>query len=136
MSRASAQLRAAAEAGYAALNAGDLDAFLAVTADDVEFTSLVAEAEGATFRGHEGVRAWWETIRAALQDARWEVLGVEGSADKGLACIRIAGSIGGVPLEQTMWQAVALRDGRESWWAFFRSEREALEAIELASPRD
>jgi ketosteroid isomerase-like protein len=135
MPRASAQLRAAAEAGYAALNAGDLDAFLAVTTDDVEFTSLVAEAEGATFRGHEGVRAWWETIRGAFKDARWEVLDVKGSADRGVARVRIAGSIGGVPLEQTMWQAVTMRDGKTSWWAFFRSEREAREAVELAPPR-
>ena len=29
-----------------ALNSGDLEAFLARTAEDVEFTSLVAEAEG------------------------------------------------------------------------------------------
>jgi hypothetical protein len=30
-----------------------------------------------------------------------------------------------------MWQATALRDGKVIWWAFFRSEREALEAIGL-----
>jgi hypothetical protein len=30
-----------------------------------------------------------------------------------------------------MWQATALRDGKVIWWAFFRSEREALEAVGL-----
>ncbi len=33
------------------LNAGDLDAFMALMDGDVQFTSMVAEAEGATFQG-------------------------------------------------------------------------------------
>ena len=48
-----------------ALNSGDLEAFLARTAEDVEFTSLVAEAEGRVFRGHAGVRAWWGSVLGA-----------------------------------------------------------------------
>ena len=50
-----------------ALNSGDLEAFLAQTAEDVEFTSLVAEAEGRTYRGHAGVRRWWETVLGAFK---------------------------------------------------------------------
>jgi ketosteroid isomerase-like protein len=46
-----------AEAALGAMNSGDLQAFLALTAEDVEFTSMVAEAEGRIFRGHDGVRA-------------------------------------------------------------------------------
>jgi len=30
-----------------------------------------------------------------------------------------------------MWQAAKLRDGKLSWWAFFRTESEALEAVGL-----
>jgi uncharacterized protein len=75
-----AEQRGLAEAAYAALNSGDLDAFLALTSEDVEFTSMVAEAEGTTFRGHDGVR---------------------------------------------------LRDEKAIRWAFFRTEREALEAAGL-----
>jgi ketosteroid isomerase-like protein len=132
MSQANAELRAVADAAYGAINAGDLDAFLAVTTDDVEFTSLVAEAEGATFRGHEGVRAWWETIRGAFQGVRWELLDVQGSGNRGVARIRISGTMSGVPVEQTMWQAVKLRDGKARWWGNFRSEREALDAVGLS----
>jgi ketosteroid isomerase-like protein len=40
--------------GYAAVNRGDIDGFLADVHPDVEFTSLIAEAEGETFRGHDG----------------------------------------------------------------------------------
>jgi ketosteroid isomerase-like protein len=56
MSRENVELRAMAETAYGALNSGDLDGFLALVADDVEFTSMVAGAEGTTFRGREGVR--------------------------------------------------------------------------------
>jgi ketosteroid isomerase-like protein len=126
-----AEQRGLAEAGFAALNSGDLNAFLALTAEDVEFTSMVAEAEGTTFRGHDGVRAWWETVRGAFEDVRWDLLDMRGSGDRGVLHFRMTGTLGSVPVEQTMWQATALRDGKVTWWAFFRSEREALEAIGL-----
>jgi hypothetical protein len=45
MSQENVDLRAMAEAALRALNSGDLDGFLAVATEDVEFTSLVAEAE-------------------------------------------------------------------------------------------
>jgi ketosteroid isomerase-like protein len=111
---------------------GDLEAFLALTAEDVEFTSMVAEAEGTVFRGHDGVRAWWNTVRGAFEDVHWELLDVRGSGDRGVMQFRMAGTLGGVPVEQTMWQATLLRDGKAIWWAFFRSEREALEAVGLS----
>jgi ketosteroid isomerase-like protein len=46
--------------GYEAVNRGDVDGLLVAIHPDVEFTSLIAEAEGETFRGHEGVRRWSE----------------------------------------------------------------------------
>jgi ketosteroid isomerase-like protein len=58
MSQENVEVRALADAAFEALNAADLDRFLALTTEDVEFTSLIAEAEGATFRGRDGVRAW------------------------------------------------------------------------------
>jgi hypothetical protein len=45
ISQVSSELRAVAEAAYAALNAGYLDGFLALTTEDIEFTSLIAEAQ-------------------------------------------------------------------------------------------
>ena len=135
MSRANDELRAVADAAYGALNSGDLDAFLALTTEDVEFTSMIAEIEGTTYRRHEGVRAWWETvILGALEDAHWDVLnvfGVPGFDDRGVVHFRVAGRLAGVPVQQTMWQAVELRDGKVGWWALSRSKREALEAVGL-----
>jgi ketosteroid isomerase-like protein len=131
MLETSAEQRALAEAGYGALNSGDFEAFLALTAEDVEFTSMVAEAEGTVFRGHAGVRAWWDTVRGAFEDVHWEVLDVRGSGDRAVMHFRMSGTLGSVPVEQTMWQAVLLRDGKLIWWAFFRNERDAVEAVAL-----
>jgi ketosteroid isomerase-like protein len=132
MAQDNVEFLAMAEAAFGALNAGDLDGFLAVAADDVEFTSLVAEVEGTTFRGHDGVREWWETVRGAFTDVRWEVLEVRGSGDRGVAHVRITGTLGGVPVDLITWLAAKLREGRVSWWSFFRTEREAVEAVGLA----
>jgi ketosteroid isomerase-like protein len=132
MLQENAELLAMAEAAFGALNSGDLDGFLAVAAEDVEFTSLVAEVEGTTFRGHDGVRTWWETVRGAFSDVRWEVLEVRGAGGRGVAHVRMAGTLGGVPVNLMMWLAARLRKGRVSWWSFFRTEREALEAVGLS----
>jgi len=131
MSHENAELRALADAAFGALNTEDLDGFLALVAEDVEFTSLVAEAEGTTFRGHDGVRAWWETVRGAFQDPRWELLDVRGSPERSVTNFRLTGTLGGVPVAQTMWQGATARDGKLRWWGFFRSESDALEAVGL-----
>jgi ketosteroid isomerase-like protein len=132
MSPENVELDALADAAYRAINSGDLDALLALLSEDVEFNSLVAEAEGTTFRGHDGVRAWWETVRGAFQDVGWELLDVRDSGDRAVIQMRIGGTLSGVPLQQTMWQAVKTREGKVSWWGIFRTEREALEAAGLS----
>ena len=132
MLQASAEQRASIETAFGALNSGDLEAFLALTAEDVEFTSMVAEAEGTVYRGHAGFRAWWDTVRGAFEDVHWELLDIRGAGDRLVVHFRMAGTLGGVPVEQTMWQAVVTRDSKAIWWAFFRSEREALEAVGMS----
>jgi ketosteroid isomerase-like protein len=129
MSQASPELRAPVEAAYAAVNAGDLDGFLAVLSEDLEFTSLIAEAEGTRFHGHDGARAWWATVRGAFDEITWELQDVQGTADRGVARVRLTGKIGGVPVEQMLWQAIVLRDGKAVWWANCRDEQEALDAL-------
>jgi SnoaL-like domain len=131
MSQVTVELRAIADAAYRALNAGDLDGFLLMT-EDIEFTSMIAEAEGTTFQGRDGVRAWWETVVASFQDVHWELLDMQGSDDRAVIHVRVAGTLGGVPVEITMWQAAKVRDARVRWWALFRTEREALAAVGLS----
>ena len=128
------ELRALAEASFGALNSRDLDGFLALIAEDVEFTSLVAEIEGTTFHGHEGVRTWWDTVISGFRDVHWEIVDVRGPGDVGLAHVVMSGHLGGVPVELPMWLAARVRDGKVIWWSFFRTEGEAVAAAELPGP--
>jgi ketosteroid isomerase-like protein len=131
MLRQEVEVRALAETAYEALNSGDLDGFLAVVHEDVEFTSLVAEAEGTTFCGHRGVRAWWDTVYRAFENPQWQLLDFRLSGDGGIIKLRMSGTLSGVDVAQTMWQATRAQDGKVCWWAFFRTEEEALDATGL-----
>jgi ketosteroid isomerase-like protein len=122
--------RALALAAFAAANAGDLDGFIALIADDVEFTSMVAEAEGTVFRGHSGVLAWWKRVPEAFEDVKWEVLEVrEAGEDEAVVKLRMSGRLAGVDLAQIMWMAAIKREGQVTWWAFHRTEAEAQESL-------
>jgi ketosteroid isomerase-like protein len=131
MSQEDPEWRVLAEAAFGALNAGDLDGFMAVIAEDVEFTSMVAEVEGATFRGHDGVRQWWETVPGAFADVRWEIIDIRGAGDRAVGHVRMDGTLGEVPVNLTMWLAAGLSEGKVTWWSWYRTEREAVEAAGL-----
>jgi ketosteroid isomerase-like protein len=121
-----------ARQAYAALNARDFEAFLALVDPDVEFRSLIAESEGQTYRGHEGVREWWEGVRGSLGGLSFETRGIREVGDGLVTEIIVTGEVGGVAVPQRMWQALRFRNGRAAWWHTYRSEQEALDAVGLA----
>jgi hypothetical protein len=57
---------------------------------------------------------------------------IEAFRDRGITHMRPVGSIGGVEVPQRMWMAWRVRDGLLIWWATFRTEAEALEAVGLS----
>jgi ketosteroid isomerase-like protein len=118
-----------AEAAYAAVNRRDLDAFLTMLHPEVEFRSLVAEAEGRDYRGHAGAREWWESVVQSLGGMHAEVEYIEAAEDGGVIRVRIVGHADGVEVAQAMWMAFRVRDGLVRWWSYFRTEAEALEAL-------
>jgi ketosteroid isomerase-like protein len=118
------------EAAYAAISRGDLDAFLALAHPEIEFRSLIAEAEGRTYRGHDGVRDWWDSVIRSLK-IRPGPEKIEAFRDRGITCLRLAGNVAGVAVPQRMWMAWRVRDGLLIWWVTFRTEAEALEAVGL-----
>ena len=118
-----------------AFNRRDLGAYLALTDPDVEFTPYEAALQGGEpYRGHAGVRTWWEEAFAVLPDLKVEIKEAQDLQDMtfvhGRGRGQGAGS--GVPVEMAMWLAVRWRDGRVVWWYGFASESEALEAVGLA----
>jgi len=121
-----------ARAAYAAINRGDLDAFLALIDPEVEFRSLIAEAEGRAYMGHDGVRDWWERVNQALGGLHFEPVEIHDLGDRGYVELVVTGSVEGVEVPQRMWQAFVMRDTRPVWWATFRNEAEAREALKTA----
>lgn len=121
-----------ARTATAALNRGDLDAFLRAVHPDVEFRSLIAELEGRAYKGHQGVREWWSSVARSLGGLRFELDEIRDAGDTVIVRQRIIGTVEGVEVPQTMWQVIRVREGRASWWEIFRTETEALEAAGLS----
>jgi ketosteroid isomerase-like protein len=119
---------------YDAFNGRDIDAFLALCDPDLEFISYVMQVEGGEpYRGHEGVRDWWESLLAVYPDFTTEIEEVRERGDLTItrACIHGRGLESDAPMDQTVWQVAEQRHGRVIWWRFTSSEAEALEAAGL-----
>ena len=112
----------------------DLEAFLGYMDPDVEFTSLVLEVEG-TYRGHEGVRSWWDDILAVFPDWSPQIEDAREIGDRILLRVRAEGEGTGSGIGQTrhFWQVAEVRDGRLTSWKFFRTEQEAAGAAAMGS---
>jgi ketosteroid isomerase-like protein len=119
--------------GIDAFNRRDLGVFLELAAPDIEFVPYQLAVEGGdAYRGHSGVREWWENVAATIPNLRVDV---EEIRDLGAVLfvkgrLRGTGAGSGAPFERELWQAVDFRDGRLVWWAAYMSEEEALAAAE------
>jgi ketosteroid isomerase-like protein len=117
---------------YAAINRGDLEAFLSLIDLEVEFNSLIAELEGQTWRGHDRVGDWWERVKSSLGGLRYETEEVRGIGDCTVAKLLVTGRAGGVAMPQSMWCATRIRNRRAIWWGVYRTEAEAVQATGLS----
>ena len=117
---------------YAAMSRNDLQGFLSVTAPEVEFHSLIAESEGTTYRGHDGIMDWWEKVKGALGGLRFEAEAIRVEGEWAVVKVLVTGRIGDVTVPQRMWQAVRARNGKAVWWSTYRTEAEALAAAGLS----
>jgi ketosteroid isomerase-like protein len=115
---------------FGALDRRDETTLLELIHPDVEFTSLIQEVEGR-FRGHEGFRAYLRELFATFPDWRIDVEEIRDIGENAVVKVhaRASGVGSGVPIKLTDWQALTVRDGKAAWWAFFRTETEALEAV-------
>ena len=120
-----------ARTAYAALLRDDIDAVVALAHPDVEWHSLVLEMEGE-FRGHDGIRRWWESIRSAFPDWRPALADIEARGDWVLMHAQATGSgaASGVGIAGDFWQAVEVRDGLVVRYHAVRTRDEALRIVE------
>ena len=118
----------------AAINRHDIDAVLALTDPDVEFIPRLTEVDGGgSYRGHDGVRSWWETLFGVWPDFKSEVEEVRDLGDVTVARVRMSGPgiASEVATAQTSWVVNEWRGGNAIWMRVFQGEAEALEAAGL-----
>jgi ketosteroid isomerase-like protein len=119
---------------YDAMNRGDLEAALGLMHPEVEaIPRLLGVEGGGTYRGHDGVREWWESISAAFPDFNATILEVRAVADATISNVRFQGRGGesGAPFEDTIWQVARWRDGKVIWIKSYLDRADALEAAGL-----
>ena len=118
-----------------ALTRRDLDALLALADPDIEVFPLIARLEGGSpYRGHDGVRRWWENWLHTAPDFSAEVEEVRDLGDVTVTRYRVRGhGIGsGASIEQTVWQVTRWRNGKIVSSSNYGTEDEALEAAGLS----
>jgi ketosteroid isomerase-like protein len=118
-------------ATYAAMADGDPDAMLPFISEDFEMitpSSLAAEPD--TYRGHAGVRRWYETFYEAVDSIRFETTRVEAAGER--VALRFTMTTRGrtTGLEASL-EATALADvegGKVTRIEFFPTWEEAVAA--------
>ena len=123
-------LEALVRRGVDAINRRDFDLLLALADPEVVGEPRIAGTEGAAYRGHDGLRSWWENIFAVFPDFTLEVLDVQTHGDWTITKVhgRGTGASSDAPFQQTAWQVVEWRDAKCVWLHTYESESEALEA--------
>lgn len=100
--------------GYEQLwRAGDIEALLELADPDIVFrTSGSFPDLDAEYRGRDGVRRYWQTIRGAFESLNIDVAHVVERGDEILVLFRFrAKSSDGLELEQGFGQVARMRDG-------------------------
>jgi ketosteroid isomerase-like protein len=117
---------------YDAFARRNLDALLALMDDDVEAVPMLVAMEGG-YRGHAGIRRWWENLLDVFPDYTGQVVEVRdlGQFTLGVLGVRAHGRGSDTPFEDTIWQLLEWRNEKVVRWQVFLTEAEAFGAAGL-----
>jgi ketosteroid isomerase-like protein len=118
---------------------GDVDALLAASAPDIEWTMAADEPNPGTYRGHDGLRRLASEISEPWTDRLKGTMTFEGFIDCGDWVVvpwtaRVHGRISGIPMELSETYAVRVEDGRIVRVDEYRTKEEAMEAVGAEPP--
>ena len=115
-----------------AFMARELDALLAVADREIVLRSLLTEAERPLYHGHDGVRDWFHAVFGVFPDWNPEPRAASHDDDGAVViCLDVTatGAESGAPVDQTYWLGARVRDAKITFFGFFRTEADALEAV-------
>jgi ketosteroid isomerase-like protein len=117
-----------------AFNTGDMDRMLELIGSDFEAEiSPSFSAEPDTYRGHDGVRRYFQSFHDAMSKIRFHPERFWDFGESVVVDIRISakGRQTGIPVEQRLAQIWSLRGGKARAVRSYESVPEALKAVGL-----
>jgi ketosteroid isomerase-like protein len=122
---------------FEAFNRRDQEALLDTQDPAVAFRAFPAD-EIAVQHGHDGMREWWDTLLTVFPDMQMTPLQVLDFGDDFVVHVRNVGkgAGSGVAVDEPVWTAITVASSKAVRWASFRTEAEALEAIEPSAWRE
>lgn len=119
----------------AAFNSGDTERVLALMHPDFE-TAVGPElsVEPDTYRGHDGIRRYFNSFRDAMDEIRFRPESFRETGASVVVAVRLSakGRSTGIMVEQRLGQVWTIRDGKAIAVRSYVSYREALQAVGLA----
>jgi ketosteroid isomerase-like protein len=119
---------------FEAFNSEDIDLILSFTHPDFEVeVPPDLSAEPDTYRGHDGMRRYWETFQDAMNEIRFEAERLWGS-DQGVVVetrVRAKGRQTAIPVEQRPVGVWTICDSKVIRVRAYASLSEALKAVGL-----
>jgi ketosteroid isomerase-like protein len=122
-----------ARAAYAAWSARDLDAFVDVFSEDVEVKPFLGRGLGAsTYRGHSGLKRWYEEATEEWEELRVEPHEFHEVGDRLAVFLRAVGRGRGshVEVEAEIVHVAEFRDGKFTRLEGFGDREQALKALD------
>jgi ketosteroid isomerase-like protein len=120
--------------GYEAFGRGDFEGWVAGLDPDVELDERYIAPDAAVYRGHDGVRRWWQQGADAIESPSFEVLQwfARGDAVVTEVIVRVRGVGSGAETTARLAHAIRFRGQKVSYIASFPTIEEALEAVGLS----
>jgi ketosteroid isomerase-like protein len=118
-----------------AINRRDADAAIAVSDPEIEFLSVLA-VSGKAYRGHAGLREYFDDIASAWEEWRVEVHRVASGADGRVAIVmtmHMRGKGSGAALSEKTGHVWSLRDSKLLRNQPFREPEQALREVGYSS---
>ena len=116
-------------------NRGDIETILALTHADFELEVPPGlSTEPDTYRGHDGMRRYWESFQDAMDEIRIHAERLDDAGESVIVAMQLSakGRSTGIAVEQRLVGVWTIRDAKVIRIRAFTSLPEALAAVDLA----